>query len=139
MERPQVLQDHPRIIIFDGVCSLCSGWVYFVSRRDPQKTFKFTPIQMDTGREILVWLGLPEEGVEMMVYVEGVHWYTKSSAFLRIVKKLRFPWPLLSVGIVIPRVIRDWIYDQIAAVRYQIFGKKEQCMLPDQELRSRFL
>jgi predicted DCC family thiol-disulfide oxidoreductase YuxK len=94
---------------------------------------------MDTGREILVWLGLPEEGVEMMVYVEGVHWYTKSSAFLRIVKKLRFPWPLLSVGIVIPRVIRDWIYDQIAAVRYQIFGKKEQCMLPDQELRSRFL
>ncbi|MFO8037037.1 MAG: DCC1-like thiol-disulfide oxidoreductase family protein [Anaerolineales bacterium] len=139
MERPQVLQEEVQIILFDGVCNLCSGWVYFVSRRDPDGLFKFTPIQSDPGREILAWLGLPEEGVEMMIYVEGERWYTKSSAFLRIVRRLRFPWPLLFVGIVIPRVIRDWVYDQIAAVRYRVFGKRAQCMVPDEDLQSRFL
>lgn len=139
MDTSQILQEDAQIILFDGMCHLCSGWVYFVSRRDPKGTFKFTPIQSEHGREILARLGLPEEGVEMMVYVEGERWYTKSSAFLRIVKGLRFPWPLLSVGIVIPRVIRDGVYDQIAAVRYRIFGKRAQCMVPDEELQSRFL
>ncbi len=132
MEAPQKIREDSRVILFDGVCNSCSGWVFFVSQRDPRGVFRFTPVQSETGKEILAWLGLPEQGVEMMVYLEGHRCYTKSDTFLRIVKKLPFPWPVLYAGIVIPGRIRDWVYDQVTRVRYRVFGKKEQCMVPDE-------
>ena len=135
----EILVDHPRIILFDSVCNLCSAWVRFVYRRDTQQKFKFASVQSHTGKSLLVWGGLPTDYYDTMVYIEHGSIYTRSTAFLKIVQHFPFPWPGLYAGALIPRILRDWLYNRIALNRYRLFGKTAVCFTPSDDLSKRFL
>ena len=139
MNIPATVRENPNIILFDGVCLLCSGWVRFVYRRDPKHMFTFASVQSKTGEALLRWCGLPTDRYETMVYIEHGTVYTRSAAFLKIVQCLPFPWILLRGTALLPRYLRDWLYDRIALNRYLLFGKTEVCFTPSDELSKRFL
>jgi predicted DCC family thiol-disulfide oxidoreductase YuxK len=127
------------VILFDGVCNLCNGFVQFVIARDPAGRFQFAALQSDSARRLLARLdglgGIPDS----IVLVDNGRVYTRSSAALRIASGLRFPWSLARALIVVPRPLRDWLYDRVARHRYQWFGRKDVCMVPTAESRARFL
>jgi len=137
------------IVLFDGVCNFCNSSVNFVIEHDREGYFKFAPLQSEEGRKLADSTGLisktPGAGgdgsrpVDSMVLVENNKAFTRSTAALRIVRRLGFPWSLLYGFIVVPRAIRDYFYDLFAHYRYRLFGKKEECMLPTPEVRGRFL
>ena len=127
------------IILFDGVCNLCNGAVNFVIKRDPGNVFKFTPLQEKQGVLLLKKHAIDAQKLDSIVLVENKKVYTKSSAALRIARKLSGLWPLFFVLLIIPSFIRDGVYDFIAKNRYKWFGKKEQCMIPTPDLREKFL
>ena len=139
MHSPQVVGDHSKIILFDGVCKLCCAWVRFVYRWDSRDQFKFVSVQSETGKTLLSWCGLPTDYYETMVYVEQGKAYFRSTAFLKITRSLDFPWPLFIVGYVIPGAVRDWVYERIALNRYRLFGKRDSCLIPTKDLARRFL
>lgn len=140
MNKPELLLNHPRIILFDSVCVLCSAWVRFVYRRDTRHKFKYASVQSNTGKAILTWCGLPTDYYETMVYIEHGIVYTRSAAFLKIVQHFSFPWPILhAVGLAVPKSICDWLYDRVALNRYRLFGKTDVCFIPSDELSKRFL
>ena len=122
-------------MLFDGVCNLCNGAVRFILARDPAARFQFASLQSEAARRLL-GENAPEETI---VLREGGKIYSQSTAALRIARELRFPWPLLYAFIVVPRPLRDAIYDWVARHRYQWFGKREVCMVPMPEVRGRFL
>ena len=139
MHSPQVIRNHSRIILFDGVCKLCSAWIKFVYRWDSRGEFKFVAVQSETGKTLLTWCGLPTDYYETMVYVEQGEAYFRSTAFLKIVRSLDSPWPLLAAGRGIPLSVRDWLYNRIALNRYRLFGKRDSCLIPTKDLARRFL
>jgi len=127
------------IILFDGVCNLCNGAVNFVIKRDPGNVFKFTPLQEKQGVLLLKKHAIDAQELDSIVLVENKKVYTKSSAALRIARKMSNLWPLFFVLLIIPSFIRDGVYDFIAKNRYKWFGKKKQCMIPTPGLREKFL
>ena len=127
------------IILFDGVCNLCNGAVNFVIKRDPGNVFKFTPLQEKQGVLLLKKHAIDAQKLDSIVLVENKKVYTKSSAALRIARKMSNLWPLFFVLLIIPKFIRDGVYDFIAKNRYKWFGKKEQCMIPTPGLKEKFL
>lgn len=131
---------HQKIILFDGVCNLCNGSVIFVLEREPHPTFKFASIQSETGKELLEWCGLPKDFNQAVILIDEGRIYLGSTAALKIGQELKFPWSVLSsLGLFVPTFLSDWVYSQIARHRYQWFGKKDSCMIPTAELRSRFI
>jgi predicted DCC family thiol-disulfide oxidoreductase YuxK len=133
-----MLQQHA-IILFDGVCNLCNGFVQFVIRQDTARRFRFASLQSDTARQLLRDLPSSGRGVDSVVLIENGRYYQQSTAALRILRHLRGAWPLLYGLIVLPAFLRDWIYAGIASNRYRWFGKRQTCMLPTPELQARFL
>jgi predicted DCC family thiol-disulfide oxidoreductase YuxK len=127
------------IILFDGVCNLCNGAVNFVIKRDTGNVFKFTPLQEKQGVLLLKTHAVDTQKLDSIVLIENGNVYIKSSAALRIAKKLSGLWPLFFVLLIIPSFIRDGVYDFIAKNRYKWFGKKEQCMIPTPGFREKFL
>jgi predicted DCC family thiol-disulfide oxidoreductase YuxK len=128
-----------KVILFDGICNLCNGSVIFVLEHERDHEFRFASIQSETGKELLKWCGLPADYNQAVVYLENGKVHLGSTAALKIGQKLIFPWSLLSyAGFVVPKLIRDWVYAQVAKHRYQWFGKRDVCMVPTQELRVRF-
>lgn len=128
--------DQYPIVLFDGVCHLCQGAIKFIIKRDHRARFRFAALQSEAGRQLLQGKDLVEDTI---VLVENNRYYTRSTAALRIAKKLRFPWPLLYSFIIIPPVVRDGVYRFIAAHRYHWFGKDETCLVPTKEIMDRFL
>jgi predicted DCC family thiol-disulfide oxidoreductase YuxK len=126
-------------ILFDGVCNLCNGFVQFVIARDSGSHFRFAALTSDSARRLLKEAGVREPLPDSMVLVEDGRAYLRSDAPLRVARRLAFPWPLLIVFLVVPRFIRDRVYDFIAAHRYRWFGREEVCVIPTPELRRRFL
>ena len=128
-----------RIILFDGECNFCDANVQFIIKRDPAKHFQFASLQSEIGQELLKKHKVPAE-VDSLVLVENDRAYVKSTAALRIAKKLDGLWHLLFLFILIPKRLRDYLYDIISSNRYKWFGKKDDsCALPSPEVRSRFL
>ena len=125
------------MLLFDGVCTLCSGSVRFVIERDPGGRFQFAPLQSEAARRLLE--KSPQLLPDSLVLVEDGRPFTRSTAVLRIARGLRFPWPLAYVFVAVPRPLRDWVYDILASHRYRWFGRRDVCMVPTPELRSRFL
>ncbi|MEM8603862.1 MAG: DCC1-like thiol-disulfide oxidoreductase family protein [Cyanobacteria bacterium P01_H01_bin.121] len=127
------------VILFDGVCNLCNGFVNFVIDYDKAGYFQFAAHQSAAGQALLKQHGLPAQP-ETVVYIdtEG-HCYTQSSAALEICRHLDGVWPGFSVFQVVPPAIRDAAYRLVADNRYQILGKRETCRMPTPEVRSRFL
>jgi predicted DCC family thiol-disulfide oxidoreductase YuxK len=130
--------EHP-VILYDGLCVLCSRVVRFVIRHDRAARFRFASVQSGPGRRLLARHGLPLEGWDSFVLVEGGAAHLRSDAFLRIVPRLSGPWPVLALGRLIPAALRDRAYDRIARDRYRLFGRRETCLVPTPEVRARFL
>src|SRR5512141_276783 len=115
-----------KIILFDGVCNLCNSSVIFILQREKNPVFHFASIQSEAGQELLEWCGLPRDYSQAIVLIDDGKIYLGSTAALKIGKTLKFPWSFISyVGFIVPKVIRDWVYNQIAINRYQWFGKRD--------------
>jgi predicted DCC family thiol-disulfide oxidoreductase YuxK len=136
---PPGIGPHDRVALFDGVCNFCNGSVQFLLAHDPAGRLRFASMQSPTGQALLAWYGLPLDRFDTMVFLEDGHPYVKSTAILRLVRHLAWPWSLLSLGIIFPRFLRDWAYDHLAHNRYAWFGRRESCMLPGPDIRKRFV
>lgn len=127
-----------RIILFDGVCNFCDSSVQFIIKRDPEGIYKFAALQSEAGLKLLKEFNIPEI-LDSIVLIEGQHYYKKSDAAIRIARNFKGLWKHLGLLTILPLPIRDYLYDIIARNRYKWFGKKESCMLPSTDFRSRFL
>jgi len=127
------------VILFDGVCNLCTGSVRFVIERDSRKQFRFASLQSPVAEKLLGAQGRDGDRLESVVLVVGERTYRKSTAALLIARRLDGLWPLLSALLVIPGPLRDAVYDWIGRRRYRMFGKRAACWKPQPELADRFL
>lgn len=127
------------LIIFDGVCNLCTFSVRFILAHESAPILKFTPLQSKAGMRLLQAYGFDPKDAKTFVFIQNNQAYTRSEAALRVATYLRWPWRGLVVLRIIPRFLRDVLYDFIAQHRYRWFGQKEVCMLPTSELRARFI
>jgi predicted DCC family thiol-disulfide oxidoreductase YuxK len=127
------------LLLFDGVCNLCNGVVRFIIKLDTKNKFKFGSIQSGVGRFWLERYGLLENEIDSFVFIHNNKFYRKSTAALKMARELGGIGKILYVFILLPRPLRDSIYDIIARYRYKIFGKRDNCMIPGPELQARFL
>ncbi|MEL7099222.1 MAG: DCC1-like thiol-disulfide oxidoreductase family protein [Pseudomonadota bacterium] len=136
--------DHPRdlpqnLIVFDGVCVLCSGFFHFMLKYDRGQRFFFATAQSEVGQGLYARLGLPTDEFETnLVIVDGVT-YQKLDAFAAAMRAIGWPWRILAVAAYLPRALSDWLYNRIARNRYRLFGRTETCLVPRPELRARFV
>ncbi|NSL86565.1 thiol-disulfide oxidoreductase DCC family protein [Chitinophaga solisilvae] len=127
------------IILFDGVCNFCNASINFVIRHDRQGYFRFAPLQSGTASSLAAQYHFPVTEMASFVLIENGKAYTKSTAALRVARRLSFPWQLLYGFMIIPPFIRDPVYTLIARNRYRWFGKRDSCMVPTAEVRNRFV
>ena len=132
--------ENKKIILFDGVCNLCNGAVQYVIEHDKNDVFMFAALQSDIGKKLMKERGIDASQIDSIILIEqGVAYYTKSTAALKIARSFGGIWQLAGVFQWIPEKIRDWVYDYIADNRYKWYGKKEACMVPTPELKTKFL
>ena len=129
----------PHILLFDGVCNLCTGIVKFIIKRDKKEKFRFAALQSESGQALLKKFGLSATDFDTFVLISGDKYYTKSTAGLLVLKELGGLWEVLYVYIVFPESMRNFIYDIVAKTRYHIFGKRDNCIVPTPEIKNRFL
>jgi len=127
------------VVIFDGVCHLCAYSVAFVLAHERDHAIRFAAAQSATGNALLLKLGLNPESSATFVFIDNDRAYVRSDAVLEVVSHLRLPWRILRLFRVIPRPLCDRLYDFIAQRRYRWFGKRESCLVPSPEFRSRFM
>lgn len=129
-------------VLIDGECVICNGFAIFVAERDDKGVFVFETQQSPAGQQLLDLHNLPND-LNTIVLIERTEKeetaYVKSSAVLRVMRRLRFPWYLLFGFILVPAVVRDYCYGVVGRNRYRWFGKKETCSLPDKALRAKLL
>lgn len=130
--------DHP-IIVFDGACIFCSGWVNFVLRHDKQGRYRFITAQSPLGEALYRHYGLDSRDYETNILIEDGIAYLKSEGSLRMAAGLGFPWTLAGVLRIIPKGLRDPLYELVARNRYRIAGRRNSCFVPAPEHRARFL
>ena len=131
--------ENKSIILFDGVCNLCNASVNFVIKHDKKEQFLFASFQSDAAKEILLHFNLKNLDANTVILVEGQKVYDKSTAALKIAKRLDGGYKAFYAFIIVPKIFRDWVYDIIAKNRYRWFGKRESCLIPSVKLRNRFL
>ncbi len=134
-----VVEQRYPIVLFDGVCNFCDASVNWIIAHDWRGHFRFAPLQSQAGDRLQREHGLDPSGLDALVLVEGERAYRKSGAALRILRRLRWPWPVLFGLIAVPAFVRDFVYDFLARRRYRWFGRKDECMVPTAEVRERFL
>lgn len=127
------------IVLFDGVCSVCSGSVLFVIKRDAKSKLKFASLQSRFGVEQMKNFNLPPSSYNSVLFISKGQLFQKSNAALEIARYLDGMWPALYIFKIVPVFIRDFIYDWIAKNRYRWFGKKDECMIPTPDVRARFM
>lgn len=132
------IRPHP-ILLFDGVCNLCEGFVQFIIRHDKKGRLQLGSLQSEEGKALLREYGINEDYIGSVVLIENGKAYTHSTAALRACRYLSAPWRWLRYLTFIPRLTRDKIYHFIARNRYKWFGKKQECWLPTPELKKRFI
>ena len=134
-----MINTQPGTILFDGVCNMCNGLVQFIIKRDPQARFSFAALQSDAGRALLTQYGIPVTQTDTFVYICEKKCYIKSTAALKVLKDLGGAWKIIYILIIIPKPIRDFVYNLFAKSRYKLFGKRDSCMMPTANIRRRFL
>ena len=127
------------LIVFDGVCHLCTGFVHFVIRWDRDALFQFLPAQSPRGEALYAHMGLKSGDWDSNLLVIEGRVYTELDAFIEITRCFGGLWRLMPILYAIPRPLRDWLYNRLARNRYDWFGKRDACYLPPPELASRFL
>lgn len=139
MERPARRPlSHP-IILFDGDCAFCSASVRFIIRRDPHARFRFAPLNSPAAARLLAEHNAPTPLPDSLILLDAQALHVRSTAALRIARRLRFPWPLLSILTLIPRAWRDALYDAFARRRKRILSSRPHCELPTPDVARRFL
>jgi len=133
------LPENKNIILFDGVCNLCNNAITFVIKRDPKDLFRYTPLQSDAGTYLCNKYTIDTTKVDSIILIQNNKAYIKSTAALKIARHLSGFYPLFSLFLILPSIIRNWVYDYIANNRYKWYGKKESCMIPTPELKAKFL
>ncbi|WP_281310017.1 thiol-disulfide oxidoreductase DCC family protein [Flavobacterium flavigenum] len=129
-----------KIILFDGVCNLCNSAVQFIIKHDNKDVFRFVALQSDLGKEICTYIGVDQTKIgSIILYHQGIAYYYKSSAAIEIANELAGIYSLISIFKIFPEKLRNYIYDYIAGNRYKWYGKKESCMIPTPELKTKFL
>ena len=138
---PEVLQkiDNRDFIIFDGVCVLCNGWVKFVLRFDRRENFHFVIAQSELGEDIYAQLGLKSDDYDTFIIVKNGEMFTKLDGVFALMSGIGWPWKILSIGKILPKPLKDWMYDRVAKNRYALFGKRDTCMMPSPEVKARFI
>jgi len=127
-----------QVILFDGVCNLCSGSVQFILKRDKEKKFMFASLQSNYGQALLKQLDLPTDTFNSFVLYEDGKIFTRSTAALKMFSQLK-SWGWVKIFWIVPKFIRDAVYNLIAKNRYKWFGKKQECWMPTPDLKARFL
>jgi len=127
-----------RIVLFDGECNFCNASVRFILDRDPKGEFQFAPLQSDTGRRLFANSSVGRD-IDSIVLIEDGDVSTHSTAALRIARRLNAPWSWTYAFILVPGFLRDGCYRLFAKYRYSLFGKRDECMIPTPDIRSRFL
>jgi predicted DCC family thiol-disulfide oxidoreductase YuxK len=129
-----------KIILFDGICNLCNSAVQFIIKNDKKDIFRFVALQSELGIEICNYIGVDQTKIDSIIlYQPNVAYYYKSTAAIKIAEVLGGFYSLLFIFKIFPEKIRNYIYDYIAKNRYKWYGKKESCMIPTPELKSKFL
>jgi predicted DCC family thiol-disulfide oxidoreductase YuxK len=127
------------IIVFDAQCLLCNGWVQFLLHHDRKGTFQFASIQGKSGQDMLERAGLPTDGLETLLLVDGTRSWQHTAAIIRILHELGWPWRAAWLGLAVPAPLRDALYRLVARNRYRLFGRSEVCLMPAREHAARFL
>lgn len=136
----ELIPEEKKLILFDGVCNLCNSSIQFVIKHDKKDIFLFAPLQSNVGQQIITHFKIDTAKTDsILLYTEKKGIDYKSAAALKIASNLVFPINLISIFFIIPPFIRNWIYDFIARNRYKWYGKKNECMIPTPELKSKFL
>jgi predicted DCC family thiol-disulfide oxidoreductase YuxK len=131
--------DDKALVVFDGVCVLCSGFAKFILKRDPAFAFRLTTAQSPIGQALFCHYGLDTDTLETnLVLIDGRP-YVKLDTVAAVGTRLGGGWRLLSVLRAIPRPIGDWLYDHVARNRYRLFGRHDRCMMPEPQWRERFI
>jgi predicted DCC family thiol-disulfide oxidoreductase YuxK len=127
------------VVLFDGVCNLCNGWVDFIIRHDGKADIRFAPLQSPAADRLLEGTTIARDQSDTVVLVDSSGMWTESNAVLRVARLLKFPYRILYALVVIPRPIRDWVYRIVARNRLRMFGRRESCRVPTPEQRDHFL
>ena len=127
------------VIFFDGVCNLCNSSVQFIIKRDKKGKFKFSSLQSSFAGKVLPSDVVKEDSLNSIILVDKGKMYSKSTAALRIARHLSGIWPALYLFMILPAPLRNWVYDIIARNRYRWFGKRDVCMMPSPDQKSRFI
>ena len=129
-----------KIILFDGVCNLCSSAVQFIIEHDKKDIFRFVSLQSELGQEITTYLGISSANLDSIIlYQPGYAYYYKSQAVFEIAKELGGIYSISTIFSVLPSSITDYVYGYIAKNRYKWYGKKEFCMIPTNDIKAKFL
>ncbi len=125
------------IVFFDGVCNLCQGSVRYLIKQDKKGVLKFASLQGKYAKDFVDQTEI--QSMQSILFFDGKNLYKKSTAVLKLSSLLGGWHQLLLLGYIMPRFLRDGLYNIVANNRYRWFGKKDQCMLPSKELENRFL
>lgn len=136
---PPYIALNDKVILYDGICRLCSGWAKFIIRHDTQHQFKLVTVQSPEGQALLAYFNLPLDHYETMALIEGTQIYTQSTAFIRVMAHLPWYFRFATISWLIPKFIRDYLYKKIALNRYHLFGKNSSCIMPTPDHTARFL
>jgi predicted DCC family thiol-disulfide oxidoreductase YuxK len=126
------------VILYDGVCVFCSRWIRFIAARDTQKRFRFTAIQSAYGTRLAAAFGIDPNDPDTNAVIHGGVAYFKSDAALMVLASLP-GWGWTRALRLVPKPLRDAVYNLVARNRYRIFGKYDECFLPDASFRARVI
>lgn len=138
MQSTNSIPQNTQLILFDGVCNFCNFSINFIIDHDPEKHFKFAPLQSELGQSILKQFNKNTADFDSVILLKDNQLYQKSDAAMEIVKQLSGAWKYLAFFGILPTSLLNFFYDIIAKNRYRIFGKTETCRMPTPELRERF-
>lgn len=127
------------VVLFDGTCKLCNGWARFVIQHDRAHRIQLAAVQSPEGQALLRWAGLPQDKFNTIVLVSNNKVYIRSEAMFEILGRLGTPWRWLVFARVVPKALRDWMYNKIALNRYRLFGRYNAIRLPTADHDRRFL
>lgn len=125
------------IVFFDGVCNLCQGSVRYLIKHDKKGVLKFASLQGNYAKDFVN--ETETQSMQSILFFDGKMLYKKSTAVLKLSRLLGGWHQLLLLGYILPRFVRDWLYNTVAKNRYRWFGQKDQCMLPSKGFENRFL
>lgn len=137
--QPPLLAAGDTVVLFDGTCKLCNGWARFVIAHDQAHRMKLATVQSPEGQALLAWAGLPTDDFNTIVLIHDDAFFVRSDAMFEIFDRLPAPWNWLRAGRIVPRPMRDWMYDKIALNRYRLFGRYDSSRHPAADHPQRFL